>query len=68
MGFPLDNPIFDFFYWLLNTAGIGGLTVGVIVVVAILAYVGALRWIAGGANVGEVETYAYPTPALHEHS
>jgi hypothetical protein len=68
MAFPVDNPIFGFFYWLLNTAGVGGLTVGLIVIVAVLAYGGALRWIANGARVDEPGTYAYPTPALHEHT
>lgn len=68
MNFPLDNPIFQFFYWLVNTAGMGGLTVGLIVVVAVGAYGGALYWIARGAQAGEAETYAHPTPALHKHT
>jgi hypothetical protein len=67
MQFPLDNPIFQFFYWLVNTPGLGGLIVGLIVVVSLGAASGALRWIAHGAQVDELETFAYPTPALHEH-
>lgn len=68
MNFPLDNPIFQFFYWLVNTAGLGGLIVGLIVIISVSAYGSALRWIARGAQADELETYAYPTPALHEHT
>jgi len=67
MNFPLEIPIFQFFYWLVNTAGLGGLAVGLIVVISVGAYGSALRWIARGAQADELETYAYPTPALHEH-
>lgn len=67
MNFPLENPIFQFAYWLVNTAGLGGLTVMLIVLVSVSAYGSALRWISRGAQVPEVEEYAYPTPALHEH-
>ncbi len=68
MNFPLDNPIFQFLYWLVNTAGLGGLTVGLIVLISVTAYGSALRWIATGARADEPEEYAYPTPALHEHT
>lgn len=68
MNFPLENPIFQFFYWLVNTAGLGGLTVGLIVLISVGAYGGALRWITRGAEADEPEEYAYPTPALHEHT
>ena len=67
MNFPMENPIFQFFYWLVNTAGIGSLTVGFVATLAIGAAVSALRWIARGAQTNEPETYAYPTPTLHEH-
>jgi hypothetical protein len=67
MNFPLDNPIFQFLYWLVNTPGLGGLFVALIVIISVSAYGSALRWIARGAQADELETYAYPTPALHEH-
>jgi hypothetical protein len=68
MNFPLDNPIFQFLYWLVNMPGLGGLAVALIVIISVSAYGSALRWIARGAQADELETYAYPTPALHEHT
>jgi hypothetical protein len=68
MRFPLDSPILQFFYWLVNTPGLGGLSVGLIVVLWAIAAGSAMRWIARGALADEPETYAYPTPALHEHT
>ncbi len=68
MNFPLGNPIFQFFYWLVNTAGVGSITVGIIVIIALISAGSALRWIARGAQSDDLETYAYPTPALHEHT
>lgn len=67
MNFPLEGPIFQFLYWLVNTPGLGGLFVGLIVLISLSAYSSALRWIAQGAQANDPETYAYPTPALHEH-
>ena len=68
MNFPLDNPIFHFFYLLVNTAGVGGITVGILVTFAVISVGSALRWIARGTEANEPEAYAYPTPALHEHT
>lgn len=68
MNFPLENPIFQFFYWLVNTAGLGGLAVALIVITSVAAGGSALRWIARGAQADEPEEYAYPTPAFHEHT
>ena len=68
MRFPLDNPIFQFFFWLVNTPGLGGLFVSLIVIIWVGAAGSALRWIARGAQADETETYAYPTPALHTHN
>jgi len=65
MNFP-DNFIFQFFYWLVNTPGLGGLAVGLIVIISVSVFGGALSWIAWGAQADELEIYAYPTPALHE--
>lgn len=67
MNFP-DNPIFQFFYWLVNTPGLGGIGVGLIVIISVSAAGSALWWIAKGAQADELETYAYPTPALHDHT
>ncbi len=68
MNFPLQNPIFQFLYWLVNTPGLGGLVVGLIVLISVSAYGSALRWIAQGAQADEPDMYAYPTPALNKHS
>jgi len=67
MNFPLENPIFRFLYWLVNTPGLGGLVVGLIVMGCLGSFFAALRWIARGAQVDEPITYAYPTSALHDH-
>lgn len=67
MNFP-DSPIFKIFYWIVNTPGMGGLMVGLIVIVSVSAAGSALRGITQGAYADEVETYAYPTLALHDHT
>ena len=67
MKFPLENPVFQFFYWLTNTPGLGGLVVGLVALISVSAYVSALFWIARGAQADEPETYSFPTTALHEH-
>ena len=65
MNFPLDYPIFRFFYWLVNTPGVGGIVAGLVGGGSVLAYALTLRWIHAGAQAGDGDTYAYPTPALH---
>ena len=67
MNFP-DNPIIQLAYWLVNTPGLGGIGVGLIVIIWVSAAGGALWWIAQGTQADELETYAYPTPALHDHT
>lgn len=67
MNFPLEYPIFRFFYQLINTAGLGGIIAVLLGVGSISASLLTLRWIKRGANVDERETYTYPTPALHRH-
>ncbi|NOZ72272.1 MAG: hypothetical protein GXP38_10220 [Chloroflexi bacterium] len=67
MNFPLDNPFYQFIYQLLNTAGIGGLIVAAEAFFIIIAVALSLRSIVLGARADELETYAYPTPALHQH-
>ena len=67
MNFPMQYPIFQLFYWLVNTAGLGGIAVSIVGGGSVLAYSLALRWIHKGGQAEEQETYAYPTPALHSH-
>ncbi len=66
MGFPLQYPIFQFFYWLVNTAGVGGIFVVALMGSIGLVYGRVLGWINGGGQAKEKETYTYPTAALHE--
>lgn len=65
MNFPMQYPLFQFFYWLVNTAGLGGIVVAMVGGGSVLAYFLTLRWIARGGQTDDPETYAYPTPALH---
>lgn len=40
-------------HWILDTAGIGGIIVGLVAIPVLLAYIGMVRWIAhapGGAS------------------
>ncbi len=64
MNFPMEYPIFQFFYWLVNTAGIGGVIALVAGGGSILTYSLVLRWIAS-RDADENEVYSYPTPAIH---
>jgi len=67
MNFPMEYPIFQFFYWVVNTASLGGIAVSLVGGGSVLAYFLTLRWIADGGRVSGVDTYAYPTPSLHHH-
>jgi len=66
MNFP-HSPLFNFLYWLINTAGLGSVIVGLIAAISIVSYGLTLRWISRGAQADEAEEYAYPTPTLHGH-
>ena len=59
MNFPLDQPLFQFFYWLVNTPGVGAAVVGLLVGVAVTSFALTLRWIAS-AKSAEQESYSYP--------
>jgi hypothetical protein len=68
MNFPMELLIFQFFYWLVNTPGLGGVAVAMVGGGSILAYALTLRWINMGSRAEETETYAYPTPTLHHQA
>lgn len=69
MNFPLEYPIFRFLYWLINTAGLGGIVALILGLGSSLSALLTLRWIRRGAEANEPETYTYPTPTLlgHDH-
>lgn len=64
MNFPMEYPIFQFFYWLVNTAGVGGVLVLIAGAGSLLSYTLILRWIIQ-PDPDDIELYSYPTPALH---
>ena len=67
MNFPMDYPVFKFFYWLLNTPGLGGIIVSILAGTILLTFGKTLRWIILGGQAAENEVYTYPTSGLHEH-
>ena len=67
MNFPMQYPIFQFFHWLVNTPGVGSAFAAMAGIGSITGYFLTLRSIRAAKDEGGV-TYAYPTPALHEHS
>lgn len=64
MNIPFHNPVIQFLYWLLHTPGLGGIAVLLVGSGSVLAYTLTLRWIKAGGEVGEIETFSYPTSAL----
>jgi hypothetical protein len=67
MNFPMDLPLFRFLYWLINTAGIGGIAVLMVAGGSFAAYFVILRWVRQGAEADEEEVYAFPTSTLLGH-
>jgi len=67
MSFPTQYPIFQFFYWLVNTTGLGGIFVTIIAGGMLAAYVRTLRWIGGGKKTGDQDSFAYPSAAMHDN-
>ncbi len=68
MNVPIDNPIIQFLFWLLHTPGVGGIAVIVVGLGSMLIYTLTLLWIRAGGTVGDMDSYAYPTPTLiHPH-
>lgn len=58
MNFPLEQPLFQFFYWLVNTPGVGSAVVGLLVGAAVTIFVLTLRWIVSAKQV-EQEALPY---------
>lgn len=61
MNFPMDNPLFQFAYWVVNTPMVGGIVVSGIGVAAIVVYALTLRWILSGPADPREEVSAYPS-------
>jgi hypothetical protein len=59
MNFPLEQPLFQFFYWLVNTPGVGAAVVGLLVGAAVTTFALTLRWIASAKDSAQ-ESYPYP--------
>ena len=67
MNFPLELPVYRFLFWLVNTAGVGGLIALLVGGGSVSAYALVMRWIHKGGEADEADTYSYPTPAFHQH-
>ena len=67
MNFPSTQPLFEFFYWLVNTPGLGGIVLIALVSGVLAAAITTFRWIHAGGKGEETETYSYPTPPLYNH-
>ncbi len=65
MSFPNQYPIFQFFYWLVNTTGLGGIFVTLLAGGMLFAYVRTLGWISSGRKDSEKDNFSYPSAALH---
>lgn len=59
MNFPLEQPLFQFFYWLVNTPGMGAIIIGLVIGSAILLFVTTLRWIWAARGIGN-DTFLTP--------
>ncbi len=69
MNFPMELPIFQFFYWLVNTAGLGGVITVLVGSGSVLIYTLTHVWFRKGAEADERDTYTYPAPTLgHDES
>jgi len=67
MNFPMENPVFQFFYWMVNTPGVGGVLALLVGTCSILGYTLTLRWIVRERGERDETVYSFPTPALHQH-
>jgi hypothetical protein len=66
MNFPMQYPIFQFFYWMVNTPGVGSAIVALAGIGSLLLYFLILRKIRAAKDEPGA-TYSYPTPAFHQH-
>ncbi len=64
MNFPMMQPIFQFFYWLVNTPGLGGIVLLVLSLGAVLVSLMTINWISSGKQDDESDSYSYPTSSL----
>lgn len=62
MNFPLEQPVFRFLYWLVNTPGIGAAVVGLLILAALGFFLRTLRWITAAR---QVQQEALPYPSEH---
>ncbi len=53
MNFPMEKPLFQFFYWLVNTPGIGSVVIGLLVGATVTVCFLTLRWIISAKNESE---------------
>lgn len=66
MNFPMEYPIFQFLYWLVNTHGVGSFFAALAGGGSLLYYFLTLRRIRA-AKDERGAIYAFPTSALHQH-
>jgi len=59
MNFPMDKPLFQFFYWLVNTPGMGSVAIALLVGAAVTIFFLTLRWIVSAKNESE-EALPFP--------
>ncbi|MBI5943650.1 MAG: hypothetical protein HY864_04720 [Chloroflexi bacterium] len=62
MNFPMEKPLFQFFYWLVNTPGLGSVAIALLVGAAVTIFFLTLRWIVSAKNEGEE---GLPFPPQH---
>ena len=66
MNFPLEYPIYQFFYWLVNTPGVGSFLAAMAGGGSLLYYFLTLRRIRAAKDDRDT-IYTFPTPAFHHH-
>ncbi len=59
MNVPVDNPFFQFLYWIINTPGLGSVIVWLVILGALTTYGLFLHQIRGAKNKDESP---YPGP------
>lgn len=64
MNFPLELPLYQFFYFLVNTPGVGSVFAALAGIGSVTGYFLTIRHIRAAKDEGQ-ENYSYPTPSLH---